>query len=54
MTQEADFYSSMDGANWLCVAMPSPGSCDYGDQRYRWLVIGVMRHDMSVGVAGET
>ncbi|KZQ39711.1 flagellar biosynthesis protein FlhA [Enterobacter cloacae subsp. dissolvens] len=54
VTQEADFYGSMDGASKFVRGDAIAGLLIMAINIIGGLVIGVMQHDMSVGVAGET
>ncbi|MEO3344441.1 flagellar biosynthesis protein FlhA [Enterobacter cloacae] len=54
VTQEADFYGSMDGASKFVRGDAIAGLLIMAINIIGGLVIGVMKHDMSVGVAGET
>ncbi|HDS9360532.1 TPA: flagellar biosynthesis protein FlhA [Enterobacter chengduensis] len=54
VTQEADFYGSMDGASKFVRGDAIAGLLIMAINIIGGLVIGVMQHDMSAGVAGET
>ena len=54
VTQEADFYGSMDGASKFVRGDAIAGLLIMAINIIGGTVIGVMQHDMSVGVAGET
>ncbi|HCR2029174.1 TPA: flagellar biosynthesis protein FlhA [Enterobacter cloacae] len=54
VSQEADFYGSMDGASKFVRGDAIAGLLIMAINIIGGLVIGVMQHDMSVGVAGET
>ncbi|MCU6204768.1 flagellar biosynthesis protein FlhA [Enterobacter cloacae] len=54
VTQEADFYGSMDGASKFVRGDAIAGLLIMAINIIGGLVIGVVQHDMSVGVAGET
>ncbi|EMB9076103.1 flagellar biosynthesis protein FlhA [Enterobacter cloacae] len=54
VTQEADFYGSMDGASKFVRGDAIAGLLIMAINIIGGLVIGVMQHDMSVSVAGET
>ncbi|WP_409243509.1 flagellar biosynthesis protein FlhA [Enterobacter cloacae] len=54
VTQEADFYGSMDGASKFVRGDAIAGLLIMAINIIGGLVIAVMQHDMSVGVAGET
>lgn len=54
VTQEADFYGSMDGASKFVRGDAIAGLLIMAINIIGGLVIGVMQHDMTVGLAGET
>ncbi|MDF7647176.1 flagellar biosynthesis protein FlhA [Erwiniaceae bacterium L1_54_3] len=54
VTQEADFYGSMDGASKFVRGDAIAGLMIMAINIIGGLIIGVMQHDMSVGMAGET
>ncbi|WP_088244279.1 flagellar biosynthesis protein FlhA [Enterobacter sichuanensis] len=54
VTQEADFYGSMDGASKFVRGDAIAGLLIMAINIIGGLVIGVMQHDMSASVAGET
>jgi flagellar biosynthesis protein FlhA len=54
VTQEADFYGSMDGASKFVRGDAIAGLLIMAINVIGGLVIGVMQHDMTVGLAGET
>ena len=54
VTQEADFYGSMDGASKFVRGDAIAGLMIMAINIIGGLVIGVMQHDMSAGMAGET
>ncbi len=54
VTQEADFYGSMDGASKFVRGDAIAGLLIMGINIIGGLIIGVMQHDMPVGMAGET
>lgn len=54
VTQEADFYGSMDGASKFVRGDAIAGLMIMAINIIGGLIIGVMQHDMSMGVAGET
>ena len=54
VTQEADFYGSMDGASKFVRGDAIAGIMIMAINIIGGLIIGVMQHDMSVGMAGET
>ncbi|TDN59414.1 flagellar biosynthesis protein FlhA [Scandinavium goeteborgense] len=54
VTQEADFYGSMDGASKFVRGDAIAGLMIMAINIIGGLIIGVMQHDMSAGMAGET
>ncbi|MGU3415874.1 flagellar biosynthesis protein FlhA [Enterobacteriaceae bacterium C34A] len=54
VTQEADFYGSMDGASKFVRGDAIAGLMIMAINIIGGLVIGVMQHDMTAGMAGET
>lgn len=54
VTQEADFYGSMDGASKFVRGDAIAGLMIMAINIIGGLIVGVMQHDMSVGAAGET
>lgn len=54
VTQEADFYGSMDGASKFVRGDAIAGLMIMAINIIGGLIIGVMQHDMSMGMAGET
>jgi flagellar biosynthesis protein FlhA len=54
VTQEADFYGSMDGASKFVRGDAIAGLMIMAINIIGGLIIGVMQHDMTMGVAGET
>lgn len=54
VTQEADFYGSMDGASKFVRGDAIAGLMIMGINIVGGLIIGVMQHDMSAGLAAET
>lgn len=54
VTQEADFYGSMDGASKFVRGDAIAGLLIMAINIIGGLIIGVIQHDMSVGLAGET
>lgn len=54
VTQEADFYGSMDGASKFVRGDAIAGLLIMGINIIGGLIIGVVQHDMSAATAGET
>lgn len=54
VTQEADFYGSMDGASKFVRGDAIAGLMIMAINIIGGLVIGVMQHDLTIGTAGET
>ncbi|QUJ05352.1 FHIPEP family type III secretion protein [Salmonella enterica subsp. enterica] len=54
VTQEADFYGSMDGAVNLCAATPSPVFSSWSCNVVGGLLVSVLQLEMSMGSATAT